>query len=200
MQSNLRVVNAVSNGVISPEWQNPLFSLLETISRSSHHLAANYRLENMDLAGHLSFDLLVNPGGQIVSFSGVYNGGRYPEGVYRILNRTWVAESERVMHGAFPFLTSKLILPVQLEQLSEKLKLVFVSREKPAAKFFLRKWRLQQPDPERWQISENMMQVVPKVNQASCFQYICFKELRPVNWQPVQITELQWEEKFQYPG
>ena len=192
MQDDLRVVNAVKNGVFSSEWQEPLLKLLEGISQSPHRLAGNYHPENMDLAGHLSFDLLVTREGEIVSFAGVYNGGRYPEGVFRILNRTWVADSLRVQHGAFPFLTSGLILPVQLANLADDLKLIFVSREKPAAKHFLRKWRARQAEPAQWQISGKMVQVVPDVDKASCFQYICSRKLKPVEWHPAQISEVEW--------
>ena len=192
MQAELRVVNAVKNGLISAEWRGPLLKLLDGISRSPHRMAHNYLLENLDLAGHLSFDLLVNDKNEIVSFAGVYNGGRYPDGVFRILNRTWVAESLRVRHGAFPFLTSRLILPVQLANLAKELKLVFVSRDRPSAKYFLRKWRMHQPDPEQWQISEKMVHVVPEVDKAGCFQYICYRKLQPIEWNPVQISEEEW--------
>ena len=195
MQAELRVVNAVKNGIISIEWRAPLLKLLERISQSSHRMAGNYRLENIDLAGHLSFDLLVNGKNEIVSFAGVYNGGRYPEGVFRILNRAWVEETLRVQHGAFPFLTSRLILPVQLENLKKELKVVFVSRDRPSAKFFLRKWRLQQPEPAQWQISEKMVHVVPEVDRAGCYQYICYRKLQPVEWHPVEITESEWAKK-----
>jgi hypothetical protein len=187
-----QVENAVSNGVVSEKWRQPLDTLLREIAAGSHRLASNYHPDHIDLAGHRSFDLLLDRSGRIVSFCGVYNGGRYPEGVYRILNRTWVADSLRVGHGVFPFLTSKYILPVQIENLRDELKLIFVSREEPSGKFFLRKWRERQSEPQHWQVSENMIQVVPGVSKASCYQYICSRRFQPVNWNPQQIDEAQW--------
>ena len=134
---------------------------------------------------------------EIVSFAGVYNGGRYPEGVYRILNRTWVAESFRVKDGAFPFLSSKYILPVQLENLQSELKIIFVSREKPSGRLFLKRWRENQPDPSDWVLSEKMIQVVPEVYKRSCFQHICYKKFFEVKWTPVHIEEKAWHELAQ---
>lgn len=188
----LKVVNAVSKGVVADEWKAPLHGLFEKISAQSFAKAINYLPENMDLAGHLSFDLLVDSNNRILSFAGVYNGGRYPEGVYRVLNRTWVSEALRVQHGAFPYLSSRLILPVQLQALAGQLKLIFVSRESLRGRLFLQKWKQNQPDSELWNVSDKLVQVVPGVKNQSCFQFICTRNLVPVNWNPEQITTEEW--------
>ena len=140
MTAPFKVINVIDNGKTVSEWITPLEKLLEKISSGADRLAKNYSLQNMNLQDHLSFDILVNEKNEIISFAGVYNGGRFPEGVYRVLNRTWVHEDYRVQHGAFAYLTSKYILPVQCERLRAKLKLVFVSRERLTGRRFLLKW------------------------------------------------------------
>jgi hypothetical protein len=187
-----KVINVVDNGKIVSDWITPLEKLLNQISVGTDRLAKNYSLENIKLHEHLSFDILVNEKNEIISFAGVYNGGRYPEGVYRILNRTWVHEQYRVSHGAFAYLTSKYILPEQLERLHDKLKLVFVSRERLSGKGFLLKWAQHQPHSEQWKVSEGLVQVVPHIEKQSCYQYICMKEFLPTSWNPKIISADEW--------
>ena len=194
MTAPFKVINVIDNGKIVSEWITPLEKLLQKISSGSDRLAQNYSLENMKLSEHLSFDLLVNDENQIISFAGVYNGGRYPEGVYRVLNRTWVREDYRVSHGAFAYLTSKYILPVQLQRLASKLKMVFVSRERLTGRRFLLKWAQHQPKADLWSVSENFVQVVPNVEKKSCYQYICSFSFVETNWNPKTLKPQQWLE------
>lgn len=186
------VINIINNGQVVSEWITPLEKLLQKISSGADRLAQNYSLQNMKLAEHLSFDILVNEKNEIISFAGVYNGGRYPEGVYRILNRTWVHEDYRVQHGAFLYLTSKYILPVQLERLKEHLKLVFVSRERTTGRRFLLKWAQHQPLSHLWKVSEDFVQVVTGVEKKSCYQFICSRTFVKTDWNPKRISAEDW--------
>ena len=188
-----KVINVIDEGKVVSEWIVPLETLLHKISKSSDRLALNYSLENMSLKEHLSFDILLNQVNEIISFAGVYNGGRYPEGVYRILNRTWVREDYRVKHGAFAYLTSKYILPAQFERLKNKLKVVFVSRERLTGRRFLLKWVQHQPDFSVWTVSDQFVQVVPGIEKKSCYQYICSRAFADADWKPNKISSSQWE-------
>jgi hypothetical protein len=192
MTAPFKVINVIDKGKAVSEWITPLESLLPKISTTEGRLAQNYSLENIKLKEHLSFDILVNQKNEIISFAGVYNGGRYPEGVYRVLNRTWVHEDYRVSHGAFLYLTSKYILPVQLERLKEHLKLVFVSRERITGRRFLLKWAQHQPHSHLWKVSEDFVQVVPNIEKKSCYQYICSRSFSDVDWAPHKMTAAQW--------
>ena len=189
-----KIINVIDDGKVVSSWINTLETLLQKISKSSDRLASNYSLENMALKEHLSFDILINEKNEIISFAGVYSGGRYPEGVYRVLNRTWVREDYRVKHGAFVYLTSKYILQAQLERLKAKLKLVFVSRERLTGRRFLLKWAQHQPEASDWSVSEKFVQVVPGIEKKSCYQYICSRTFSDVNWQPNKISSSQWLE------
>jgi hypothetical protein len=193
MTAPFSVINIINNGQVVSEWITPLEKLLQKISSGEDRLAQNYSLQNMKLAEHLSFDILLNEKNEIISFAGVYNGGRYPEGVYRVLNRTWVHEDYRVSHGAFLYLTSKCILPVQLERLKSELKLVFVSRERLTGRRFLHKWVQHQEQPELWKVSEDLVQVVPNVEKKSCYQYICVRSFAPVEWVAKSVTPDLWQ-------
>lgn len=193
MTAPFKVINVIDNGKTVSEWITPLEKLLEKISSGADRLAKNYSLQNMNLQDHLSFDILVNEKNEIISFAGVYNGGRFPEGVYRVLNRTWVHEDYRVQHGAFAYLTSKYILPVQCERLRAKLKLVFVSRERLTGRRFLLKWARHQPVSDNWKVSETFVQVVPNIEKKSCYQYICVRKFSSVFWDPKTISEELWQ-------
>lgn len=192
MTSKFRVVNVISDGQIVSEWYSKLETLLAKISSSSDRLAANYDLNRMDLSGHLSFDVLVNSNDSIVSFAGVYNGNRYPEGIYRVLNRTWVAEELRVKHGAFPMITSKLILPQQLERFRDRMKVIFVSRQRLSGRLFLEHWRQRQSCSEDWKVSSTLVQIVPDVEKKSCYQFICSRHLQDAHWEPKRISKNDW--------
>ncbi len=191
--TRLRIVNVVTRGQISSEWSEPLEILFDRISRSKDRLAENYKLKNVDLSGHLTFDLLVDDNEKIISFAGIYNGGRYPEGVYRILNRTWTCESHRVSHGAFPFLASKLILPNQLLRHAADLKLIFLSRQEAKGRLFLKRWVRHQTDAQSWEISNSFVQVAPESMKKSAFHHICFQKLKPIEWSPLNVDESVWK-------
>lgn len=193
MTPPFKVINVIDNGKIVSEWITPLENLLLKISSSHDRLAQNYSLENMKLQEHLSFDILVNEKNEIISFAGVYSGGRYPEGVYRVLNRTWVHEDYRVSHGAFLYLTSKYILPLQLERLKAKLKLVFVSRERLTGRRFLLKWAQHQLEPELWKVSNDLVQVVPNIEKKSCYQYVCCYSFASSDWSPKALSPELWQ-------
>jgi hypothetical protein len=193
MTPPFKVINVINDGKIVSEWITPLEKLLQKISSGPDRLAKNYSLQNMKLPEHLSFDILLNEKNEIITFAGVYNGGRYPEGVYRVLNRTWVHENYRVSHGSFLYLTSKYILPVQLERLASKLKLVFVSRERLTGRRFLLKWAKHQPEPEFWQVSDHLLQVVPNIENKACYQYICSHTFASVDWAPKALSPELWQ-------
>lgn len=194
MDQKFKVVNIVLNGKISsPGWMLKLENLLKTIQDGKHRTSENYSLDRMELDKHLTFDLLVNNQDEIISFAGLLNGGRYPDGIYRVLNRTWVAEEYRVNHASFPFLTSRFILSEQIARHRPQLKLIFVSRERLAGRLFLKRWCRQQPRDEEWQLSQKLIQVVPEVEKKSCYQYICFRNLCGVEWTPKSVTPEQWQ-------
>ena len=59
---------------------------------------------------------------ELIGFSGVYNGGRFPEGVWRVFDRTWTSPRFRV-HGILPSFHSDSIFPLHfafLKQFAQK--------------------------------------------------------------------------------
>ena len=191
--NHFQIHNVISDGIVTSEkYFDKLVSLLNQISKSDDRLAANYSIESVQLDKHLSFDLLADPEDKIISFAGVFSGGRYPEGVYRVLNRTWVAPEHRVDHGKFKYLTSKFILNQQLQVLEKRLKLVFVSRERPTGGLFLEKWRRSRTDSDLWTVSEDLVQVVPDVEKKSCYQFICSRQFGKSHWHPKRISLDEW--------
>ena len=56
--------------------------------------------------------------GELIGFSGVYNGGRFPKGVWRVFDRTWTSPRFRV-HGILPSFHSDRIFPLHFALLKE---------------------------------------------------------------------------------
>jgi hypothetical protein len=170
---NFKIVNVVSHGVVDGQGAMRLGKEIQKILDGTDKKKSNYNLESIDLEGHLEFDLLVDAHEQLVTFCGIYSGNRYPEGVYRILNRTYVAPAYRAQ--VFAGYASRFLLPAQLERCGGALKFAFVSREHHKAKYFLSHW-VECLAPDRsWTLSDVMVQVQPKAFTRECFQFIAYR-------------------------
>lgn len=176
------------------EWKDRFLAGIEEIQNLDDPKAANYLPENFGFEKHLRIDLLMgydeNQDAHLMGFCGVFNGGRFPEGVYRILNRAYVFPNFR--SPKFAALLSQYVLPKQIEEEKEKLKFIFVSREKPWGKNFLADWVTHFAPDSEWKVSEKMYQVVPKGWRKGCFQYIAYREFEPSLWKPEKIDEKTW--------
>lgn len=84
---------------------------------------------SLHIEEHLIFTMGLNmESHELIGFSGVYNGGRYPKGVYRILNRTFTNPKYRA-HGKMPVFHSTCIFPHHFDYLKTHAKVLFFSRE-----------------------------------------------------------------------
>lgn len=84
---------------------------------------------SLHIEKHLIFTLGLNmESHELIGFSGVYNGGRYTEGVYRIFNRTFTNPKYRV-YGKVPVFHSKCIFPYHFYYLKTHAKILFFSKE-----------------------------------------------------------------------
>ena len=90
---------------------------------------SNNYTEDLYMEKHLIFTLGLDlKSHNLIGFSGVYNGGRYPEGVYRVFNRTFTNPHYRV-YGKVPVFHSQCIFPHHFYYLKAHAKALFLSRE-----------------------------------------------------------------------
>lgn len=174
--SNLKRIQIVKNNSAvneQSEWISRFLKKAYEISKSDDPKAQNYSEKNLDLLNHLSFDLLAIDD-NIIAFCGIYNGHRFPTGVFRILNRCYVAPDHRVKKlGNFSQLNSQKLLPIQLQEFQQEIKLGFASREGINGHLFLEKWSSLQKNLH-WTVSDHLYHVAPQSNKSTAFQHICY--------------------------
>jgi hypothetical protein len=155
-------------------WLERLYTLLGHITASKDKKKNNYSLEYIDLLGHLSFDILTWKD-QIIAFCGVYSGGRYPAGSFRVLNRCYVTPEFRTKNlGRFSALNSQYLLSEQLAEFSEEIEFPFISREGLLGYHFLKKWADKFSPGKSWLVSEEMIHLVPHSSDSPAYQHISY--------------------------
>lgn len=183
------VVPVIRDGVIVDNIA--AFVLAQIIKAINDPNAINYMDENrLHLNGHRCFDLLVDANGDVVCFSGMYHRDSWPEGFYRISNRTYVDPTFRT--STYNFFNPTFIGPAQIAETPD-CKLAMISRENPKGKYYFRALQRRVPFYTDWTISDKMMQVFP-TEEKSSYQYVIYKSYDPYATidQLNSITEEQW--------
>lgn len=169
------------------------FVLRQVIREINDPNAENFMDENrLHLNGHRCFDLLVDHLGRVICFSGMYHRDSWPEGFYRISNRTYVAPAFRT--NTYNFFNPMWVGPAQIAETPD-CKLAMISREKPKGKYYFRALQRRVPFYADWTISDEMVQVFP-TEQKSSYQYVIYKSYDPYATidQLNSISEEQWHE------
>lgn len=173
LDDRFKILDVVVNGVISEKaklrFQNDLAVYLATDDR----LKENYTEAALDLPHHMMFSALYDNEGQFVACSGIYRREKWPEGCFRLLNRTFYSPKFRSSAG-FSFFGADYILPHQLKGLSAPMGFSFVSREGAYAGLFMKKLA-QRPVFKDYSISSEYIQVVPDVFDKYSFQKILYR-------------------------
>lgn len=176
--------------VCDSRWISIIRNETDKILESGHKFSNNYSWNRLQIERHLSFDLVVCKN-EIVTWCGLFNGGRYPEGVYRIMNRLYINPKYRSRTCAYIPYARQIILPSQLSRFRSKIGSLFLSREGLGAKFFLKRWAKYNAFERDWIIPGELIHVAPANNQSS-YQYIAFKNYRKDHWRPMGISLEEW--------
>jgi hypothetical protein len=190
---DLRHIQIVDEGriVCGERWLKRIESEAEKMSASGHKFASNYSRQRLQLENHLSFDALVL-GDEVVTWAGLYNGGRFPPGVFRVMNRLYISPKFRSPTCAYRPYARLKILPFQVHRYQSRIKRLIMSREGPSARYFLRRWvKYNAPDSD-WKITDRMIQVAP-AEERSCFQFIAYKDYSEIEWNPRSLTPAEWK-------
>lgn len=156
----------------------------------------NYLTDALDLTGHLAYDICIDRRTRgVICGCGVYSGNRYPQGVFRVMNRSFVMPDFR-QKGPYELLSTRLLLGKQLDELKDEISACFVSREGPFGHYFLKRWSKQYssyyPGEESWQVPPQFFKVVPKGRSASAYQSIAFRGPLFQIWQPEEVDRDRW--------
>jgi hypothetical protein len=182
-------VIAVENGeiVCSQDVVERIAAECDLIAAGPDRYAANYSFSRLELTKHKAFDVLLYKG-EIAGWCGLFNGGRYPEGVFRIMNRLYLNPKYR---GSFfrPY-TRKLYFD-QVRRHRADIRMLFLSRNHLKGKFHVRRWAKYGAGEEGWTVSDGLVKVAPAENQL-CYQYISYRKYAPVDWPERQISEADW--------
>lgn len=158
------------------------------IRRSQDRFAKNYTFERLDLPRHHAFDLLLDPEGQIAGWCGLYNGGRYPDGVFRIMNRLYL--HPRYRNTFFKPYTRQLYFD-QVRRHRSVIRALFLSRNSLKGLYHVRRWVKYGAGEPGWEVSPGLVKVAP-CEKKVCYQYIAFKKFSAVDWPPKALSEDEW--------
>lgn len=186
--TNSKKIRLVYNGEVI-NWKY-LEQVQEHVLNSNDIYKNNYTIKNLKLEGHLALDCLVDNNDKIFALCGIFNGGRYPPGVYRVLNRLWAREDMRTGSWS-PFLT-KSFLPDHLKEFNDILKVIFVSIQGEKGKKILSNFWLKTQAPQwgtGWKMYPKIVKVAP-CEQKSCYQYVVYNSKIPGDncWPVTGIT------------
>lgn len=190
--SNMQRLSIVSKGklVCDSDWLDRIkYECQEIITRAQDKFFQNYTYESLDIFNHQSFDLLLI-NNSLAGWGGLYNGGRYPRGVFRIMNRLYLRPEFRSTSFYVPYFR-KIVYPQQLQENIDEIKLLFLSRNDLKGRYHVNRWAKHGAAEEGWRVSKNMVQVA-HCEKKGCYQYIAYKKFHEVEWNPKQITEKEW--------
>jgi len=172
----MKIIKVIDHGqFIINDYSDILFDEIDKLAKSDDKLADNYKMENLQLRKHLSFDAAFTNNNELIAFCGIFNGGRYPDGIYRILNRTYVSPKFRIKGLRGGFFCTKNILTHQLNQYKDLISTAFVSVEELKGKSYLTAWIANAPpfNNSKWILSDGFVQVSNAHNKG-CYQYIAY--------------------------
>lgn len=171
--------------------QKYINQLQEFTQNSNDIYKDNYTIKNLHLKEHLALDCLVDSNDKIFALAGIFNGGRYPNGVYRVLNRLWARDDIRTGQWS-PFLTQMFLLD-HLIEFNKILDVAFISIQGLKGKRFLNNYWLNKQAPKwgtGWKMYPKIVKVAPS-NKKSGYQYVVYnkKNKNSVSWPNNGITE-----------
>ena len=166
---------------------NMVESECEKIVVSSDKYAENYSFKRLDLFGHKAFDILVNNDSKLVGWCGLYNGGRYPEGIFRIMNRLYIAPDYR--ENYFNPITRSLYFD-QRKRHEPSIKMLFLSRNEKKGRLHVKKW-VKDCKEEGWSVSDNLVKVA-NCEKKACYQYIAYKKMVDIDWPHDELAYDKW--------
>ncbi|MCB0365056.1 MAG: hypothetical protein H6624_11700 [Bdellovibrionaceae bacterium] len=171
-----------------------------------NRLADNYQPNRLVVEEHDLFMVIWDrTNKEPVSFSGIYNGGRYPGDVARFANRSYVFPNYRAVANARtsrPWVYA-MMLPLQEKLNPMKRKLGFISVGERLGKSGRKVNVLERNPPEGWLASKELVRVC-NGKVYDCVQRVLYKELLPGyrfdDWNAERMDEETWLRRVRGEG
>lgn len=149
-------------------------------------------MQRLELDKHEQFDLIINNENKdIMAWCGLFNGGRYPNGVFRIMNRLYINNDYRSKYFN-PF--TRILYWAQRYRSRDKIKLLFLSREGEKGKRLVQNWVKRGASENGWKVSDDLIKVANGADKSS-YQFIAYKFFdNKLIWNPPFISLSEWKE------
>lgn len=126
------IIHCKAPGLTNPEAIDFVHDYcMRKITPECEPLWRNYQPDELDIEGHLIFSFMLHEK-KLAAMCGIYNGGRYPERVYRVLNRKYIDPEFRRRSFTTPRnrWRSFAMADEQIRLVKKEISLAFVSNEK----------------------------------------------------------------------
>lgn len=174
INSQYKLLRIVRNSTTSEPALDQFYADFFSCFKESDRLNKNYALDRFDIKNHVMFDALYSQKNEFIACAGIYRRSAWPEGAFRLLNRTYYNPIFR-KQSEFQFFGSDYILPIQFSEMHTQPEFSFVSREGPFAGLFLKKLLARQFfQSHSFKVSDVFIQVVPGVFDRLAFQKILY--------------------------
>jgi len=165
-------------------------------------LRANYIKENLKIEDHTGFGVVYNKEtDEPMVFGGVFNDGRWPNTVARMLNRAYSfpkfrSKSEQELSVAFKFLHHHLIYPL-IELNSYSTYFITMQDRKRPNKNWWKAWKrsFNNGGNNLWIEKEGYIQTCPWMVQ-KCWQQFIYTEITSGSfnkWNPKILDDIEWK-------
>lgn len=179
----------------------PEFEEIRDLCLSENNwLSENYTRSNLKIENHKGYCLVIDDrNNEPVIMGGVFNDGRYPNYVARILNRLYVfpkyRTNIRTIADGCSMVHQKLVLPLIEENDFDLYFATMQNRDKPT-KGWWRVWKnsMQKGSDNFWTEREGYIQGCPW-NVQKCWQNFVYHEMEPGSferWNPTIIDHDTW--------
>lgn len=180
-----------SSQVCDDFYLDKVYKETDIITKSNDKYAANYTRKMLDLFGHKSFDVLFDDDDNLIGWCGLYNGNRYPDGVYRIMNRLYINPNYR--QKVFNLPITRQLYEDQIARNEKDIKFLFLSRNEEKGIYHLKRW-IQTCNEPGWVLSDGFVKVA-NCESKLCYQYIAYKKFaKDFSWNYKEISLEEWHQ------
>lgn len=167
--------------------------------KEDNWLRKNYTEENLIIEDHSGYCVVYNAEtNEPIVMGGLFNDGRYPKNIGRMLNRSYVfpymrRKSIRQLIEGYRMLHDHMIFPLMSANNYEAYFITMQNREKKETKEWWKIWKytFNKASNDYWTESDGYVQSCPHQVQ-KCYQNFIYKELIHGSFNLPVITQEEW--------
>lgn len=172
----------------------------EKCLQEDNWLRKNYTKENLVIEDHAGFCVIYQAEtNEPIVMGGVFNDGRWPKNIARMLNRAYVfptmrRRSIRQLIAGYELLHEHMIFPLMEINNFDSYFITMQNREKKETKEWWNIWKytFNKASNNFWSESEGYIQTCPHMVQ-KCWQNFVYKEIVPNSFALPTISQQEWD-------